>query len=137
MDQVASDAQVSNGALEDERAAVLAARERLGDDLDRLDSEVRAQVAGGVQTVVFKIGTTAAAVAAAAAVRQGVRLAWRGARKTEPPADPSSPDTSWADALMWTVATAIGVGIARLIAQRGAVLGWERATGSRAPQHRA
>lgn len=137
MDQVASEPQVSNGALDDERAAVLAARERLGDDLDRLDSEVRAQVAGGVQQVVFKLGATAVAFGAAAGVRKALTFAWRSARKADPPDDPFSPDTPWVDALLWTVATAVGVGVARLVAERGAVLGWERATGARAPSHRS
>lgn len=135
MDQVTSDAQVGDGALDSERAAVIAARERLGQDLDRLDSEVRAQVAGGVQTVVFRLGTTVAGFAAAAGVRKMLGYAWKGARKADPPHDPVSLETPWKEALAWTVATAIGMGVARLLAERGAAAGWQRATGSRAPGH--
>lgn len=133
MDQVATDKKVANGALEDEVAAVVLARERLGLGIDRLDAEVRAQVAGGVQKTAWKVGATLAGVLAAAAVRKGLTVAWRSAMKNDPPHDPSSPDTTWGEALAWTVATAIGVGIARLIVDRGAVAGWERATGSRPP----
>lgn len=133
MDQVTTDQPVGNGALGDERAAVVAARDRLGHDLERLDSEVRAQVAGGVQTVVFKLVGAAAGVAAAAAVRKGLTFAWRGARKADPPSDLLSPDTPWSEALVWTIATAVGVGVARLLAERGAAVGWEKATGARAP----
>ncbi len=133
MDQVTSEPQVGNGELDEERAAVLAARDRLGHDLDRLDSEVRAQVAGGVQTAVYKLGAAVAAFAAAAIVRKALGAAWKGARKGDPPEDPVDPSTSWGDALAWTAATAVGVGVAKLIAARGTAAGWERATGSRPP----
>lgn len=135
MDQVATDQPVADGALGGERAAVLAARERLGTDLDRLDSEVRAQVAGGVQTVVWKLGAAAAGFAAAAAMRKLVTYAWKTARRSEPPHDPVSPETPWGEALAWTLATAVGVGIGRLLAERGAAVGWRKATGNRPPGH--
>jgi hypothetical protein len=136
VDQVAGDREIGNGALATERAAVTQARERLGQDLDRLDSEVRAQVAGGVQTVVWKMSAAGLGLVAAAGVRKAMTFAWRQARKHDPPDDPSSPDTSWGEALGWTIAMAVGVGVARLLAERGAAAGWEKATGAR-PPHRA
>ena len=58
---------------------------------------------------------------------------WTKARKTTPPTNPAARDTQWSEALAWTIATSIGVGIARLVATRGAAAGWEKATGALPP----
>lgn len=131
MDQATADPEV--GGLAAERTAVLAAREQLGRDIGRLDAEVRTQVAGGVQKIVWKLGAAGAAFAAATAVRKLMAVAWKGAKKTDPPSDPASEDVSWSDAVMWTAATAVGIGVAKLVAARGAAVGWKKATGERPP----
>jgi hypothetical protein len=39
----------------------------------------------------------------------------------------------WRDALVWSVTVAIGIGVARVIAERGAAAAWNAAMGSPAP----
>ena len=75
------------------------------------------------------MGATAAAVFAGIAVRKLLTAGWTKARKSAPPANPAAPETTWPEALAWTAATGIAVGIARLVATRGAAAGWRKATG--------
>ena len=46
--------------------------------------------------------------------------AWRKATGSEVPDDPTDRDVSWGHALAWTVASGIVIGVARLVARRGA-----------------
>jgi len=55
--------------------------------------------------------------------------AWRKTRHTSPPADPSAPGTPWAEALSWAVASGVAVGVARLVATRGAATATAKLTG--------
>ena len=66
-------------------------------------------------------------------VRQGLNRAWQLAMHDDPPLDPSSREVAWRDAILWTVATGVVVGLGRLIARRGAAAGWERLTGGAPP----
>ena len=68
------------------------------------------------------------------AVRQGLNQAWRFAKEEDPPADPASTDVDWRDAIAWTLATSIVIGLGRLFALRGAAAGWTRFTGEAPPQ---
>ncbi len=54
---------------------------------------------------------------------------WRKTRHTDPPADPSSPGTPWAEALSWAVASGIAVAVGRLLATRGAATVTTKLTG--------
>lgn len=72
-------------------------------------------------------------LAAAAATRQALTTLWRARTHDDPPANPASPSTSWNQALTWAVATGVALGVARLVALRGAAAGWRRATGSLPP----
>ena len=65
--------------------------------------------------------------------RQSLNQAWRLAYKEDPPQDPSAWDVEWKDAVVWTLATSVVVGMGRLLARRGAAAGWERLTGERPP----
>ena len=114
-------------------AAVAAAREKLGRDLDTLNTEVRAHMGQTAEKTAWKVAATAAGVAAGYVARKGIIAAWTKAKKTNPPVNPAARDTGWGEALAWTVATSIGVGIARLIATRGAAGAWEKATGALPP----
>ena len=116
-----------------QRAEVAAARERLAVRLDQADEEVRSQVASTGKTIAWKVGTAGAAFLAALVTRKILTVAWTRTRGSEPPEDPTSPDTKWADALGWTVATTVGVAVAQLVARRGAAAGWTRATGEPPP----
>jgi hypothetical protein len=135
-DAPAGTANVSPDGLAERVAAVEAARERLGQDLEQLNTEVRAQVSETVERTVWKIAAAGAAVAAGLLVRKLLDTAWRKTRKTEPPDDPSSLSTGLGEALAWTAATAVGAAVARVVAQRGAAAGWEKATGSPPPAKR-
>jgi hypothetical protein len=66
-------------------------------------------------------------------VTQGLNQAWRVIRKEEPPQDPTAWDVEWKDAIAWTVATGVMMGLGRLLARRGAAAGWHRITGERPP----
>lgn len=54
--------------------------------------------------------------------------AWRKTRHEEPPENPASPSTTWSDALAWAAVSGIGLGVARLVAQRGAAAAWQAST---------
>ncbi len=137
MDEAAAGKAMSDAPHAAERAAVVAARERLGADLERLDGEVRSQVAGGVQKVVWKVGAAGLGFGAALVARKGLEAAWKGATKDDPPEDPGDSTTSWGAALLWTIATAVGIGLAQLVASRGADAGWRKVAGGPPPGRQA
>jgi hypothetical protein len=70
---------------------------------------------------------------AAAAVRRAAVSTWRTTKHEDPPENPAARDVSWTDALMWTIAVAVGAAVARVVAQRGAAAAWEKATGDPPP----
>jgi hypothetical protein len=41
--------------------------------------------------------------------------------------------SGWTEALAWTAASALAVGLTQLLAKRGAAIGWEYATGKHPP----
>lgn len=133
MDESQPHPKVTSAGLEAEQAAVRAARDRLGITLERLDAEVRSEVSGRVQQTVWKLGVAGAGVVAAAAVKKGLSAAWRGAGSGDPPDDPADPLTPWKDALLWTIASAVGIALAQLATRRGADAGWRKLTGAPPP----
>lgn len=62
----------------------------------------------------------AAAITAGIAARNLATSAWESAVGEQAPTDPSDPDTDWQTALLFTVLTGVFVGVARLLARRGA-----------------
>lgn len=132
-----SSKQAGNGAaangLAPQIAAVEAARERLGRDLDQLNVEVRAQWGQTMEKTTWKLVGTGSAILASILVRNVMMSLWRSIVKTDPPNNPAQPGTAWGEALAWTAATGVGVGIARMLASRGAAAGWQRATGALPP----
>lgn len=114
-------------------AAVEAARARVGHSLDLLQTEARTQVGVTVERFTWKVAAAGAAVTAGLATRKLMDVAWRAVRKHDPPRNPEAPGVSWPEAVAWAVATGVGMGVARLVAQRGAIAGWRRATGKLPP----
>jgi hypothetical protein len=55
-----------------------------------------------------------AAVVAAVVVRRGIRAAWKMARDDSPPLNPLREDSTWTDAILFSLATGMAVGLARL-----------------------
>ena len=74
------------------------------------------------------------ALVAAAAVRGGTKAAWKLIEGDDVPDDPAQNDMPWGQALAWAIGTGAAAAAARLIAQRGAAVGWTRVTGSRPPR---
>ncbi len=78
------------------------------------------------------MGGIAAALAGMAA-KHAVEFSWRKATGKAPPANPESPETTWAEAVGFAVLSGTALGIARLLARRAAARSWVRATGNLPP----
>jgi hypothetical protein len=130
---VGSPASPTLNGLAEHVAAVEAARKKLGEDLDRLSAEVRAQMSKRMEETAWKIVGTGGAILAGLAARKLLTAAWTKMRKTDPPSNPAAPGTSWGEALSWAAASGLAVAISRLLAQRGAAAGWQKALGSLPP----
>lgn len=63
------------------------------------------------------------AILAAIVVRAGIRAAWKVTQDEEPPLNPLRQDSDWSDALLFSLATGVTVGLARLAA-RAAAMRW-------------
>jgi len=113
--------------------AVRAARERLARDLDVFNMEMRSEMGHTMEKTVWKLAATGAAIVAGIAVRNVLMSTWRAVMKQEPPNNPADPATSWGEAVAWTAATGLAVGVARMVASRGAAAGWQKATGKLPP----
>jgi hypothetical protein len=69
------------------------------------------------------------ATLAGAAVRSLLNKSWKTVMKNDPPLNPASADTSWKEAIAWTVASSVAVGLAQLLARRGADALLQQASG--------
>jgi Protein of unknown function (DUF4235) len=78
----------------------------------------------------WKLVAMTTGAVAGAAVRRLLRVVWRGTTKAEPPDNPASGNADWRAALGWVVASAVGVAVARFVAQRSAAAAWKARTGS-------
>lgn len=87
---------------------------------------------GSEDTRWMVIGAASAALAGIA-VRSALKAGWQLWRDEDPPNNPAAPDVSWKDALAWAGATGAAVAVARVLARRGAVVGWRRVTGRYPP----
>lgn len=58
---------------------------------------------------------------------------WMRTKHTAPPADPASPGTPWPEALSYAVASGVAIGVARLVATKGAATAKVKLTG-KAPE---
>ena len=68
--------------------------------------------------------------------RKLIRSTYQAVRKETAPAtpfDPTNPQFSWPDALLWAAAAGVGLGIAKVMSARLAAIGWEAATGTLPP----
>ncbi len=70
-----------------------------------------------------------AGAAAAATMRRGLQRLWPdpGSR------NPADRRVTWREGLMWAVISGVGAGVARLVSQRLAAAGWEKAAGVSPP----
>jgi hypothetical protein len=68
----------------------------------------------------WKLVAAGSATLAGTAVRSLLNKSWKVVMKNDPPLNPASADTSWKEAIAWTVASSVAVGLAQLLARRGA-----------------
>lgn len=78
------------------------------------------------QRLIWTLVTTGAAVIGGAAARSLLKVGWKAATNEDPPNNPAQAGTSWGQALLWAALTGTAVGIARVLARRGAALGMEK-----------
>jgi hypothetical protein len=78
------------------------------------------------------MGGLAAALAGLVA-KHAIEIAWRTTTGKEPPANPESPETTWAEAVGFAVLSGVVLGLARLLARRAAARSWYKATGNLPP----
>lgn len=83
--------------------------------LDRLSDEQKWQA--------VSLGS---AVLAAVMVRGAIKGGWRIARDESPPLNPLREDSSWSEALLFSLATGLTVGLARMGARAIATATWDR-----------
>jgi hypothetical protein len=81
--------------------------------------------------LIWKIYTAILVAVIAIVARQLLTLAWRTVTGSKPPSSPADPKTPVASAVSWVLASGIGVGVARLFAQRFAARQQLDATGER------
>lgn len=75
----------------------------------------------------WQLVSLGSAVLAAIMVRGGLKLGWKAVRDEDPPLNPLTQDSSWMDALMFSLATGLTVGLARLGARAVAAEVWDEA----------
>jgi hypothetical protein len=63
---------------------------------------------------------SAGAFGASFATKALLQKSWRGLTGKKPPTNPAAAETAWSEALVWTAATSLAAGLARLIAKRQA-----------------
>ena len=79
--------------------------------------------------------STLSAIVGGLVTRKVVQAVWSAASRddVDPPLNPADRRIGWGQALEWAIAAGVGAGIGRLVSQRMAAAGWERATGSPPP----
>lgn len=98
-----------------------------------VDLSASAGVPAVIQRRVWRFIVLAAGVLSAAAVRQLAVASWHALRRDEPPVHPSQRHVRLRDALTWAVSIAVGAAVAKVLAERVAAAGWEKATGAAPP----
>ncbi len=85
--------------------------------------------------VEWKVVSTASGLLAGALVRKALAWAWGrfSPSEHEPPLNPADRDIGWGEAITWSIAAGVGVGVARVVSDRLAASGWELATGQAPP----
>ena len=73
------------------------------------------------------------AIPAGIAARKAMDAAWRKARRSDPPANPAAPGTTWTEALVWAAVSGVAFAVARMVAARGAAATWRSLTGGLPP----
>lgn len=84
--------------------------------------------------LMWKALSTASALAGATITRQVLQAVWPRAEELPgPPFNPADRRIPWPTALQWAIGAGVGAGIGRLVSERVAAAGWEKATGTAPP----
>jgi hypothetical protein len=86
-----------------------------------------------VAKFVWKVFAALTALIAARVAHKVLDKGWQSIKGGEPPRNPASRETTWAEAATWAAASGVAIALARLVATRGAAAGWQKATGSLPP----
>jgi len=81
---------------------------------------------GKPESIARKLYASVAAIAAGIVARKVVEKIWVKVTGKTPPDDPHKLEVPWAEAVGWSVASGVFVGIARLAATRKAAGTWQR-----------
>jgi len=80
--------------------------------------------------LIWKTVATGGSVATGLLANKVLGAVWRRARHgDDPPLNPESDETSWAEAVAWAVVSGVVVGVARLAFRRNAAGYYRRSTG--------
>ena len=74
-----------------------------------------------------------ATVGAGIAARKAMNTSWKVATGKEPPQNPADPDVSLGEAVAWAVVSGVAIGVARMLASRGAANYYRKSTGHLPP----
>lgn len=85
--------------------------------------------------VEWKGVSTLSAIVGGIATRKVLDAAWGAFTDgtQEPPLNPADRRIDWPTALKWAITAGVGMGVGRMVSQRMAAAGWEKATGSPPP----
>jgi hypothetical protein len=84
---------------------------------------------------IWNIESAVTGVLGALIAKRLIRAVYKVTRKQEPRSvfDPDSEQFSWSTFVVWAVAGGLGLGIAKLVSNRVATIGWRIATGTAPP----
>jgi hypothetical protein len=82
------------------------------------------------ESQLWRVVGMGAGLAAGLVTRRTLDALWQATKGEDPPANPASPHTTWAEALAWAVASGVALAVTRLVAQRGAAEAWRAVRGS-------
>ena len=77
----------------------------------------------------WSAANTISAIAGAALAKQVLTALWRASTGKRPPANPAHPDVAMREAVAWAVLSGTAIGVARLLASRGAADYYRRSYG--------
>ena len=74
----------------------------------------------------WRLVSFGSAVLAAVVVRSAIKVVWNATRDDDPPLNPLREDSTWRDAVLFSLATGVAVGLARLGARAIAASTWQK-----------
>jgi hypothetical protein len=86
-----------------------------------------------VAKVGWKLVGITSGLVAVRITKKALDKTWTKTKGTEPPRNPAAAGTTWNEALSWAIATGAALGVARVLATRGAAQAWKKTTGALPP----